>query len=294
MKLIHSPHYAPPLPGHVFPSAKFALVAAAVRDMGELVEPGPPSRGDLLRAHDAAWIAKVIDGGMTLDDETRMELPWSREVSRAHLLQASGTILACAEALDTGLGLHVGGGSHHAFAGHGEGFCVLNDIACGLLKVLAEGRIGRAAVVDLDVHQGNGTASIFQGDGRVFTFSMHQEGIYPEAPVAGTLDVGFPAGTGDAAYLARLEECLPRVLASKPQLAVYQAGVDGAGGDLLGGLALTPAGLRSRDELVFRACRLAGVPVAVTLGGGYAARLEDTVSLHVQTLRGAAAAFGIS
>lgn len=283
-RFVYSPRYAVDIGEHVFATRKFALVASALRGRGEFLEPEPPSREDLLLAHAPDWADKVISGRMTLDDEALMELPFSSEVSLAHRLAYSGTILACREALARGAGLHIGGGSHHAFADHGEGFCVLNDIAGGILKMRSSGRIRRAAVIDLDVHQGNGTAAIFSGDPDVFTFSMHQDGIYPELRAPSSLDLGLAAGTKDEEYLDLLRRELGKAFAHGPELAVYQAGVDCAEGDLLGGLKLTAKGLLERDRLVCEECRGRGVPVAVTLGGGYAGNAGITAGLHAQTL----------
>ncbi len=284
MRLFFSPKYAADIGDHVFPTRKFALVAKAMEGEGELVEPALPSRDDILLAHDEVWVDQVLDGRLTLEQETLLELPWSPAVSVAHQLQVSGTILACREALEQGVGLHIGGGSHHAFADHGEGFCVFNDIACGIFVMRRERRITRAAVIDLDVHHGNGTASLFAADPDVFTFSMHQQSLYPEHKPPSSLDVGLPDGLGDADYLERLEKNLPRVFEHEPELVVYQAGVDCGEHDLLGGLKLTAAGLKRRDELVRDSCRRRGVPAAVTLGGGYAADLAETARLHAQTL----------
>ena len=284
MKFFHSPAYSAGIGDHVFPVRKFAMAAALLAGRGEFVEPPAPSREELLLAHDAAWVDKVLSCKMSLEDEALMELPFGPEVSLAHRLQVSGTILACREALAGGIGLHVGGGSHHAFRDHGEGFCVLNDLACGILKMFEEKRISRAAVVDLDVHQGNGTAAIFRGDSRVFTFSMHQEDLYPLKKQEGSLDIGLEKGTGDEEYLRRLRASLPRVLDFRPELVVYQAGVDCAEGDLLGGLSLTKEGLLERDETVYKQFRENGIPVAVTLGGGYARDLSVTAKMHAQTL----------
>lgn len=279
MRFIYSPAYAADIGKHVFPTRKFALTAELLRGAAPFVEPVAPSREDLLLAHTPAWVDKVLSGKMSLEDELSMELPFNPGVSRAHQLQVSGTIMACRDAVESGVGLHVGGGSHHAFADHGEGFCVLNDIACGIRRI---GR--RAAVIDLDVHQGNGTASIFAGESDVFTFSMHQQSLYPLVKPPSSLDVPLSDGLGDEGYLDFLEKHLPRVFAHKPELIVYQAGVDCAQGDLLGGLRLTEEGLRQRDFLVRAAARTAGVPVAVTLGGGYAADVNDTARLHARTI----------
>lgn len=277
----------------MFPTRKFALVAEALLRAGlagpeDFEEPAPPSREDLLLAHTPEWVDRVLSGSLSLEEEIRLELPWSKELAQAHALAVGGTMLACQKAVSCGMGLHVGGGAHHAFPGHGEGFCALNDIACGVLRMLETGRVRRAAVVDLDAHQGNGTAAILRKRQDAFTFSMHQQDIYPKDKTPGTVDIGLQAGLGDAAYLKRLGEALPAFLdACRPQLVAYQSGVDGYAKDMLGGLGLSAVGLRLRDEAMFAACRARGIPVAVTLGGGYAEDLDDTVRLHVQTLHAA-------
>ena len=199
-------------------------------------------------------------------------------------MQVAGTVLACRHALQVGVGLHAGGGSHHAFRDHGEGFCVLNDIAVGIMKMREDGRMRRAAVIDLDAHQGNGTAAIFAAEPETFTFSMHQMDVYPPAKQRSSLDVALAAGTGDAEYLARLAGSLPKVSAHRPELVVYQAGVDPWERDLLCGLKLTEKGLLARDTLVYESCRRRGIPVAVTLGGGYSRGSKETARLHARTL----------
>ncbi|MBI4678744.1 MAG: histone deacetylase [Elusimicrobia bacterium] len=287
-RFVYSPRYAADIGDHVFPTRKFSLTAGRLRGQGELVEPEPAAREDLLLAHEEAWVDKVLSGRMPLADEVLMEMPFSPAVSLAHRLQAGGTLLAARHALERGVGLHVGGGSHHAFADHAEGFCVLNDIACAIMKVLSEGRVRRAAVVDLDVHQGNGTAAIFRTRPEVFTFSMHQESIYPFAKEKGSLDVGLPDGAGDQEYLSLLEKHLPRVFEHEPELVVYQAGADVAEGDLLGGLRLTAEGILQRDSVVCACCRLRRIPLVVTLGGGYSADIDRTADIHAATLRLAA------
>ncbi|MBI5622599.1 MAG: histone deacetylase [Elusimicrobia bacterium] len=285
---IFSPKYVVDIGDHVFPTRKFGLAAALLKAEGEFVEPRPASREDLLLVHDPAWADKVLAGRMTLKDETLMEMPFTPEVSLAHRLQARGTLLAAEHALAAGVGLHVGGGSHHAFRGHAEGFCVLNDIALAVAAMLARGRIAKAAVVDLDVHQGNGTAAIFRDRPEVFTFSMHQESLYPFMKERSTLDVGLADKTGDEEYLAALERSLPRVFEHRPELVVYQAGVDCAEGDLLGGLALSEAGILERDRRVVESCRKAAAPLVVTLGGGYCSDVDKTARMHAETLRLAA------
>lgn len=283
-RLVFSPRYVVEEPGHPFVTRKFALAAEALRGRCELVEPGEPPRELLLSAHEPGWVERVVSARLTREEESRAELRVTPELSLAHRLAVSGTLLAAQEALERGVGLHAGGGAHHAYPDHGEGYCLLNDLACALRVLLQEGRLRRAAVVDLDVHQGNGTAAIFSGESRVFTLSLHQRDLYPGVKERSSLDVELEAGTGDEAYLKALRPALERTLAFEPELIVYQAGVDCAGGDSLGELALSAEGLRRRDESVRDACRAAGVPIAVTLGGGYQGSAEATAALHAQTL----------
>jgi acetoin utilization deacetylase AcuC-like enzyme len=195
-----------------------------------------------------------------------------------------GTCQAAEVAFTRGVAVHLGGGLHHAFPNHGEGFCLFNDVAVAIRRLQRSGCVGRTAVVDCDVHHGNGTSFIFAGDPSVFTFSIHQQHNYPSWKPASDLDVGLADGASDDEYLARLAEALPRVVASSPDLIVYLAGSDPFGGDRLGGLSLTLDGLRRRDRLVLAAAAAAGVPVAIVLAGGYALRLEDTVTAHVNTV----------
>lgn len=285
-RLVFSPRYeVDGLADHVFATRKFLLTAKSLEEAVALIEPTQPSRDDILLAHDEAWTEKVMSGLMTEEDIARLELPFSPEVALAHRLAVGGTILAARHALERGVGLHCGGGAHHAFGDHGEGYCALNDIAIAVLKLRKEGGIRRAAVVDLDAHQGNGTASIFAGDPGVFTFSMHQADIYPEKKERSALDIELRAGTADAEYCDRLRLGLQTVMDFKPDLVVYQAGVDVWENDRLGGLKLTERGVLDRDAAVREACLLRHVPVVVTLGGGYGPTPEDTARLHARTLR---------
>ncbi len=284
-RVVYSPKYDVSYDGHVFAARKFALAAAALAPKAELVEPAEPSREDLLRAHSPAWVDKLFSAALSPEEQARLELPFSPPIALAHRLAAGGTTLAARHALEAGVGLHAGGGAHHAFRGHGEGYCAVNDLAVAILALRAEGRVKRAAVIDLDVHQGNGTASLFAGDEAVFTFSMHQGDLYPMPKERSSLDIELRAGTGDAEYYDILGHALPKVFASKPDLVIYQAGADVWEKDRLGGLKLTERGLLDRDNAVREACRVHGVPVAVTLGGGYGPTPEDTARLHANTLR---------
>ena len=223
-----------------------------------------------------------------------MELPWAPVLTDAFRLMTGGTIAASRLALDEGAAAHLGGGLHHAFANHGEGFCPLNDVAVAVRVLQRDTAVRHAAIVDLDVHHGNGTAMIFERDDSVFTFSMHQQHNYPLFKPRGDLDVGLEDGAGDAQYLDRLAGALPRVMTAAdgapPDLVVYLAGADPFGGDRLGGLALTKRGLLERDRMVIAAARGAGAPVVVVLAGGYAADVADTVDIHAGTVRALAEA----
>lgn len=290
MRAWFSPAYTLHKGSSGFPTEKFQLTADALVKQGlltaqDLAVPDLPSAPELLRAHTPEWTAKAVGGGLSAAEETLLELRWSPALSVAHRLCVRGTMEACRDALKTGLGLHVGGGSHHAFADHGEGYCLLNDLAAAVLALQAERKLSRAAVVDLDVHQGNGTAAILAGRPGLYTLSLHQADLYPALKAASTRDVALPAGTGDAKYLKILEEELAAFLAHRPELVVYQAGVDVWERDLRGGLGLSVEGVAERDRTVFRLCRQRGVPVAVTLGGGYGEQASDTAALHLQTLR---------
>ncbi|HNW44723.1 MAG TPA: histone deacetylase [Elusimicrobiales bacterium] len=290
MRVIFSPKYTVSTPGHVFRSDKFArtlalLIRKKIVDAWDVKEPARPAYSELALAHSRPWVEKARKFTFSKKDSARAQLEITRAVVEAHLLNVGGTILAAEMALNTGLGLNCGGGAHHAFAGHGEGFCLFNDIAVAIKLFLKKGWIKRALVIDLDAHQGNGTAAIFRNDKRVFTFSMHQDDLYPEKKEKSSLDVELPAGAGDAGYLGLLRKNLPRVIKmARPDLAIYVAGADVYKGDLLGGLKLSMEGIKKRDAFVFRQCRLRGVPVAAVLSGGYAKRFSDTVAIHAGTL----------
>lgn len=271
--------------GHDFSARKFALAAEFLRERLNLVEPEEPPREDLLLAHDETWTDKVLSGRLSHAEVDRLELPFSPAIALAHRLAAGGTLLAARRALESGVGLHCGGGAHHAFRDHGEGYCAVNDLAIAALKLRAEGRVRRVGILDLDAHQGNGTASILAREKDVFTVSLHNGAIYPEKKERSWLDVSLEPGTGDAVFLAKTREALEKLLAQKPELVLYQAGVDPWEKDLKGGLAVSEQGLLERDLLVRDACAAARTPVAVTLGGGYGPSPEDTARLHARTLQ---------
>jgi acetoin utilization deacetylase AcuC-like enzyme len=230
---------------------------------------------------------------MTDADLAQLELPWSSAMVEGFRVMVGGTIQAALRACADGGGLavHIGGGLHHGFANHGEGFCPFNDVAVAV-RVLQSRGIERAATIDLDVHHGNGTAFIFERDPRVFTFSMHQQHNYPAFKPRGSFDVGLPDGVGDDAYLERLAASLPRVFESQPDLVCYLAGADPFVEDQLGGLSLTKTGLRARDRLVLAECATRGIATVVTLAGGYAHRVDDTVDIHYGTFVEAASVGG--
>jgi len=305
--IVYSDRYQVDIGAHVFPMGKYAkvrdgLVSGGLASPAALVEPAPAGWDDLALVHTGDYLEKTRDGGFRASELALLELPWSPEVAEGFRLMAGGTIAAARLAVEArrrrerGAGgddagaprlaaaANLGGGFHHAFPSHGEGFCLYNDVAVAVRVLQRDGLINRAAVVDVDVHQGNGTAFIFEGDASVFTFSIHQEHNYPHVKPRGSLDVGLPDGTGDREYLHALERALPVVLASRPDLIVYVAGADPYVDDQLGGLCLTYEGLRGRDFLVLSAARDAGVPAVIVFAGGYARRVEDTAAIHIATI----------
>lgn len=288
MKVFYSPRYEIQLPGHVWPTSKYRLIAG--RLSRPTIEPSMASWDDLALVHAKDYLDKLRTNTLTPDDIATLELPWVPELADGFRLMVGGTIAAAAAALEDGLAAHLGGGLHHAFAGHGEGFCPLNDVAVAIrVQQRRPARpggaaISRAAVVDLDVHHGNGTAMIFERDESVFTFSMHQQHNYPLFKPRGDLDIGLEDGAGDEGYLALLADALPRVMDSRPDLVVYLAGADPFEKDRLGGLKLTKMGLAERDRQVVAAACAAGVPLVTVLAGGYAENVNDTVDIHVTTI----------
>jgi acetoin utilization deacetylase AcuC-like enzyme len=287
MIVVHSPRYHIDIGSHVFPTRKYHLLHDRIRASSvdaNVVEPQPATWEQLAFVHSTEYLTRLQTGTFEWDELALLEVPWSPEVVEGFRLMTGGTIEAANFAIETGRpGFHIGGGFHHAFANHGEGFCLFNDVAIAIRLLLADGAIERAAVIDLDVHHGNGTAFIFESDPRVFTFSMHQEHNYPVHKPRGSLDVGLPDGAGDDLYLDQLRMSLPQVMAFAPQIVFFLAGADPFEDDQLGGLALTKSGLRHRDRIVLDACNAAGVPVVILLAGGYARRLEDTVDIHYAT-----------
>ena len=285
--VVYSPAYDCDIGEHVFPTAKYPLVLQSLLQSGD-VQPAqvlePEGAGPELLAlvHTPAY----LDDFLALRPTRRVmlsELPISAAIRDSYVLAAGGTLLAARRALADGAAMHLGGGFHHAMPDHAEGFCYLNDVAVAVRVLQRDGSIRRAAIIDTDVHQGNGTARIFQGDANVFTFSIHQENNYPIKEVS-DWDVGLDDGTGDAAYLARLGDAVPQILErAAPDLVLMVAGADPYCEDQLGGLALTLDGLRARDRLVVNACASRRIPIVAVLAGGYALRLADTVAIHCNT-----------
>jgi len=320
MQAVYSDRYEIDLGLHVFPTAKYRLIAERLSQRPDItvVEPEPASWAQLALVHTAEYLSKMRDGTLGETDIVQLELPWSVAMVEGFRLMVGGTIQAglIATGLEVGslksevrssnsemrsasdfrlptsdfhVVCHVGGGLHHAFPNHGEGFCPFNDVAVAA-RVLQDRGLERIAIVDLDVHHGNGTAFIFESDPRVFTLSLHQQHNYPLWKPKSTLDVGLPDGAHDATYLRELERALPQAMAHRPQCVFFLAGADPYEDDQLGGLRLTRDGLHRRDRMVIETVRAAGVPLVVTLAGGYARRLDDTVSIHAATIEEAAEA----
>jgi len=325
--VVYSSRYQIDIGPHVFLTRKYSLVHARLIEAGvirpaDCVEPEPASWSDLALVHTAGYLEKMREGTVSPEDTAQLELPWSTEMVEGFRLMVGGTIqaglVAClgtqspqspqnqtmsaisassafkttsAGSASSALNVvcHIGGGLHHAFPNHGEGFCPFNDVAVAVRVLQAHG-LERIAIVDLDVHHGNGTAFTFEADPRVFSFSMHQQHNYPMWKPRGTLDIGLPDGAHDATFLRELERALPNVMAHAPQCVFYLAGADPYEDDQLGGLRLTKDGLRQRDHLVIDSVRKAGVPLVITLAGGYARRVEDTVAIHSATIEEAALA----
>ena len=284
MKVFYSPRYEVSLPGHIWPTSKYRLIADRLGPGVALVEPSEASWADLALVHTAEYLDKLRTNTLSAEDIATLELPWQPALADAFRLMAGGTVDAAAAAVIDGSAAHLGGGLHHAFANHGEGFCPLNDVAVAIRVLQRGNHIRRAAVVDCDVHHGNGTSMIFERDAEVFTFSIHQQLNYPFFKPRSDLDIGLEDEAGDDRYLDALAGALPRVLESGPELMVYLAGADPYEGDRLGGLKLTKAGLAARDRLVIDAARGAGVPLAIVLAGGYAVDVQDTVDIHIATI----------
>jgi len=333
-KLIYSDDYYLPIGQHVFPAQKYRLVhqhllASGTAAAGDFLTPQPATDKDILLVHTPVYVNKLTTGTLSAREEIELEIPYSPELVRAFWLSAGGSILAADHALQDGVAINIGGGFHHAFPDHGEGFCMIHDVAVAIRRMQRDNKIRTAMTVDCDVHHGNGTAAIFAGTrtasqslpssgpstlgrtaldpatfsqrgimrgahaGDVFTISLHQENNYPPSKPPSSIDVDLPDGISDDDYLAWLDNALSSGLRQfTPDLICYIAGADPYREDQLGGLALTIEGLKKRDELVFRVAKVQGIPVMVTYAGGYAQRVEDTVTIHCNTVVAAREVFG--
>ncbi len=290
LKLFYCDHHPIPLPeGHKFPLAKYRMLREVLAQDGNFAfEPAPLAKPETIAlAHDPEYVRRFLEGSLPPQIIRRIGFPWSEGLVQRTLCSVGATLSATEQALSTGFGGTLAGGTHHAFYSEGAGFCVFNDLAVSI----RHHQFCRAAVIDLDVHQGDGTAALFQGDPQVFTLSLHGEHNFPFRKQRSRLDVAFPDGTEDNEYLNKLEETLPQVWAFQPEVVFYQSGVDALESDKLGRLALTPQGLAMRDRMVFEQCRKKGIPVVTTIGGGYSDPIEATVTAHAQTFRIAAVVF---
>jgi len=289
-KLVYHERYDLNLGPHVFPSQKFRLIHEMLLREGiavpqDFLRPDAASDEDILRVHTLDWVHKLKTGTLTASDVMLLEVPYSPELVEAVWLAAGGTILAAQSALRDGFGSNLSGGFHHAYPGHGEGFCAIHDVAVAIRKLQADGLVKKAAVVDTDVHHGNGTAAIFRNDPTVFTISIHQENNYPAHKPPSSIDLHMADRADDDEYLGVLIPAVQHALGEfRPDILFYVGGADAYCEDQLGGLSLTKEGLKQRDRQVFEEARRRRIPVATTLAGGYARRVEDTVRIHVNTI----------
>lgn len=289
-KLVYHDAYDLHLGAHIFPSQKYRLVKETLLREGlagpeDFLPPEPATDDDVRLVHSQEWVRKLKTGKLDFAELMRLEIPWSKEMVEACWLAAGGSLLAGRRALEEGFAANLAGGLHHAFREHGEGFCAINDVAVAVRRLQSDHAVETAMIVDTDVHHGNGTAHIFGGDPTVFTLSIHQADNYPMPKPPSNLDIHLPDQTGDADYLARLEQGLLRAFEEfHPDILFHVSGADPYREDQLGGLALSLEGLARRDRLVYEQARRHRVPVAITLAGGYARRLDDTVRIHVNTV----------
>jgi len=292
-RLVYSDGYDLNLRDHIFPSRKYRLLRArllAERFASEedFVAPEPASTEDLMLVHDADWVIRLKNGTLTYHDILKLELPYSRQLVNGFILAAGGTTLAARLALRDRIGYNIGGGFHHAFRDHGEGFCAINDVAVAIRRLQHEGAIERTLVIDCDNHQGNGTATIFAGDKSVLTISLHQFNNYPAEKPPSDIDIHLKDGVGDEQYLMSLRDAYSTAIAAfRPNLVAYIAGADPYVEDQLGGLGLTIEGLKERDRIVFESALRYHAAVVVTLAGGYAYDVNDTVTIHANTAKAA-------
>jgi acetoin utilization deacetylase AcuC-like enzyme len=297
MRVFYTPRYYADIgQGHIFPIRKFELVrdrllAEATLLPSDLIEPQPASREEVLLVHTADYVDRLCEGQLTKSELRKLGLPWSPALVQRSFYATGGTLCAAREAIFEGVASNLAGGTHHSFSDHGAGFCVLNDVAVAIRVLQNEKSLARAAIVDCDVHQGNGTATIFANDDSVFTFSVHGSGNYPLFKAKSDLDINLPDGTGDEEYLARLRQNLPKVFERDPEIIFYLAGADPFAGDKLGRLSLSIEGLRERDELVLRECYKREIPIVTVMSGGYGADIEDTIEIHCNTIRAVRSVF---
>ena len=330
-KLVYSDAYYLPIGSHVFPAEKYRrvrnrLISTGSAEANDFVEPQPATDQDILLVHKPEYVQKLKTGTLSPREEMEMEIPYSPELVKAFWLAAGGSILAARHCLTDRISINIGGGFHHAFPDHGEGFCMINDVAVAIRRLRRDDKIHTAMTVDCDVHHGNGTDAIFAGTrtdsallpsssastiaqpqgmpggkmrgahaGEVFTISLHQHNNYPAYKPPSSIDIDLPDGTGDDDYLAWLDNALSSGLRQfEPDLICYIAGADPYKEDQLGGLNLTIEGLKKRDEFVFRVARTRDIPIMVTYAGGYAMNVEDTVTIHSNTVIGAKQIFSAS
>ena len=291
MQVFYTPRYYAEIgEGHVFPIRKFELVrdrlvVEGTLEPSEIIEPSPAPLEDVLLVHTEDYVTRLCNGQLTTKEIRRLGLPWSESLVRRSFYAVGGTLAATSAALAKGYSSNLAGGTHHSFADRGEGFCVLNDVAIAIRGMRARNKIRRAAIVDCDVHQGNGTATIFSGDNETFTFSMHGANNYPLFKAQSTLDVELPDGTGDTEYLETLARHLPAVFAHDPEIVFYLGGADPFAKDKLGKLSLSIEGLRERDRYVLRECYEREVPFVTVMSGGYGKDINDTIEIHCNTIR---------
>ena len=290
-KVVYSDEYDVDIGAHVFPTSKYKLIREELIGKRLLSEedfefPHPASEEDILLVHSKEYVNKLKNGTLSFEEIFKLELPYSKELVQASYICVNGTVKSCDIALERGAGVHLGGGFHHAFRDHGEGFCIFNDVAIAIKKMTRDGKIKKAMVIDCDLHQGNGTADIFKDDEDVFTFSIHQESNYPFYKPKSDLDIGLDDYAQDKIYLSKLKEHIPKIISDfKPNLILYVAGADPYKDDQIGNLALTIDGLKERDKFIFETAKNFNVPIAVVLAGGYAVKIEDTVTIHFNTVK---------
>ncbi|MFC1549100.1 histone deacetylase [Candidatus Omnitrophota bacterium] len=289
--IIYSESYYVDIGEHVFPTSKYKILKKRIdsddflKDRSEFIAPTAATEREVRTVHTKDYIHKLITGTLSSEEICTMELPFSESIVKAAFMCCGGTLTATCKALDNKAAVHIGGGFHHAFPDHGEGFCVLNDVAVSIRVLQEEDAIKKAFVIDCDLHQGNGTAFTFHDDPSVFTFSIHQENNYPFHKPKSDMDIGLPDYTRDKDYLRHLYDNVPKIINTfKPDIILYVAGADPYEGDQLGSLAITKEGLRERDNFIYTQALNFGVPVAVTLAGGYAVDREDTVDIHFGTV----------